>query len=212
MKAIVKYIAVLVVLIGPLPGLASTGGWCMVIVTLGSCGAISDEYRAKAQDIITRLRSSTPEISEELQNCPEDFFIASDDTESFKNRSQESKEETVKFCDEWFTNAQERLLPQDDRFSTPIKTWELFISSLLIGNSKTAISCLTETARKNYSPYLAKLSDEELKEFGKSFKNFHVLSNLGDEIQDAMATHSNGNAVFILFGRQGWNWKIAELN
>ena len=98
----------------------------------------------------------------------------------------------------------------DPRFSTPEKTWELYLASLRQGDRQTALLCLISRARDEFGPFIKETSKQELNRMGNAIKSLRITSRFG-EFTEAMAVTHEGHAGIITFENRDGEWKINEM-
>ncbi len=98
----------------------------------------------------------------------------------------------------------------DPRFSTPEKTWELYLASLRQGDRQTALLCLISRARDEFGPFIKEASKQELNRMGNAIKSLRITSRFG-EFTEAMAVTHEGHAGTITFENRDGEWKINEM-
>jgi len=207
MQHINKSIIGLILMFQPPVTQASSGGPYFEIMMLESCAILSDEYRLKSQSIMSRWKESAPELFDIISKSD---LITPEHREIIEKLSAQQMKDAKENCDEMFANMETKLQPLDARFSSPEKTWGLFLQSLKSADKETAAKCLSGRARQNLTSFFASRNNTQLREMGESFTGFHPMGH-GEEFQDAMVTRSNGKAGVVLFTNQGGNWKIEDM-
>ena len=210
MRNIAKIFIGLILVFLPQIAEASSGGYYVGFMMLESCAILSDDYRDKSQSIISRWKENEPDLFEKFENYSESELITPDHKARIENFSVQEMRDAKKNCDEIFANMEAKLEPADDRFSSPEKTWALFLRSLKSGDKVTIAKCLSGRAQQNFASFFENRNKTQLKEMGESYTGFQIMGDMG-ELQDAMVTRSNGRAGVILFAKQGSNWKIADM-
>ena len=210
MEIYIKYLMGLLLIFSSQITQASSGGNYIGLLMLESCGILSDEYKQKSQYIISRWKVREPELFNKLEILSKSSLLTPDHKARIENFSAQEIKESRKNCDEAFANMEANFELADDRFSSPEKTWAIFLQSLKIGDKDTIVKSLSGREKKKLSSFISSQNKAQLMKMGKSFNGFQIIGNMKG-LQEAIVTRANGVASVVLFVKKGENWKIEEM-
>ena len=98
--------------------------------------------------------------------------------------------------------------PSNPMFSTPERTWEVFIQSLAEGNKRMALSCFTGDGRNKMSYIINNKDAEAMKIMSKEFNGFGEVKEYGN-IAEGFASR-NDRVGSIQFRKSNREWKIYQ--
>ena len=180
------------------------------LLTLERCSNLSREYEDKTSKVFAKWQNSAPKLIEMLKASPEYLHALNRVKKETIKRSTRYTVKAQKNCDQILTSFKEQLEGPDEKFSSPEKTWTLFIESLKKGNKEVIVQCLTGQARQNLSSFFINSDETKLREMGNSFTGFELSERMG-LYREAAVSRSDGRAGLIYFLENAGNWKISSM-
>lgn len=181
------------------------------LLLLDNCSALSKDLDFKASRIQNKWSKTIPGLIDILKSGPE--YLAASNPARIDTQKLTTKQ-IIDFktqCENSFKNLTTYLDGVDPKFSSPKKTWTLYLDSLKNGDRETIFQCLTDKAKKRLSSYYNGNNLSQLKLIGNSFKEFQLSSRFG-RYQPATTSRSNGKTWKIMFYLETTgNWKIKEI-
>ena len=128
-----------------------------------------------------------------------------------KELSEKEKSELISACKNFEAQLATINEKPDTRLATPQSTWELYMASLKKGDKKTALSCLSGVARRNWGKTFRNISSETMRKLFNSINKFQLSHEISDNIAIGFAINKKGRAGEITFTKSRAGWRISQM-
>ncbi len=210
MRAIVKVLFVTVLVSLSQNTSASSGGVAIVFMTMEGCAIVSDNYKHRADKIVSEWKEDNPDLYQKFNKYSKSDSLSPNVRGDIEKLAGRELNDFKTECENMLSGLEKAPEPTDKRFSSPGKTWDLFVQSLIAGDKEMIAKCLYGRAYENYASFFSSETQAQLNEMGKSFSGFEIISDMGN-LQEAVITRSNGRAGTVLFIKLDENWKISRM-
>jgi len=99
----------------------------------------------------------------------------------------------------------------DPALATPEKTWNRYLGALRAGDRKSAIGCLTSTARDKFRPILEQSTPEQLRGMADAVRSFALTGTTFGNIAEAAVSMNSGFGGIVYFEDANGEWRISEM-
>jgi Domain of unknown function (DUF4124) len=190
------------------------------VFTKSICDASMPGFEQRTAAVYAAWRAARPEQVRQTEtmingNPQMTAELAKLREKAAKGLSKEEVHQVEQQCGEEFVEQMERSShPPDPRFSTPQRTWDLYMKALRSADRALAVSCLTGRYRSGMKKSFQELSDEGIKSMGDFVKGLSGLTfeRVGDEASITKewggADASDGKRWRVDFERVLGEWAI----
>jgi uncharacterized protein len=101
--------------------------------------------------------------------------------------------------------------PPDPGLATPERTWNRYLAALRTGDRRSAIGCLTSTARDKFRPILEQATPEQLRGMADAVRSFALTGTSFGDIAEAAVSMNSGFGGLVYFENVSGEWRISEM-
>jgi len=99
----------------------------------------------------------------------------------------------------------------DPALATPENTWNRYLGALRTGDRRSAISCLTSTARDKFRPILEQSTPEQLRGMADAVRSFALTGTTFGTMAEAAVSMNSGFGGIVYFENVNGEWRISEM-
>jgi len=95
--------------------------------------------------------------------------------------------------------------------ATPEKTWKRYLEALRTRDRRSAIGCLTSTARDKFRPILEQSTPQQLRALADAVRSFALTGAKFGNIAEAAVSMNSGFGGIVYFENVNGEWRISEM-
>ena len=174
-------------------------------------------YKYKCDQLIPGFKEKVTEGYRQWRKENSEIVDAIEQSPSYKRGKTNSNitlkdlKEIKKSCPDLADKFAEYTQEPDERLSSPQSTWDLYMTSLRDGDRKTALSCLSGVAHRNWKTVFKKISKKQMRKLFDSVDKFQLSHKISDEIVVGVAINKKGHAGEIFFTENRGVWRISQM-
>lgn len=99
----------------------------------------------------------------------------------------------------------------DPGLATPQKTWDRYLGALRAGDRRSAIGCLTSTARDKFRPIFEQSTPAQLRGMADAVRSFVLTGTTFGNMAEAAVSMNSGFGGIVYFENVNGEWRISEM-
>lgn len=190
----------------------------MTLVFKEICDTKLPGYRENTAAAYTAWRKNNASVIASVESSSQyqtmkTEFLARSSTTNTQEMNRDEARDLDKICNNDLIDAFDEVVGRkpNPQFASPKKTWDRFLSALRQGDRKTAITCLSSTARDKSRSAIQQATDEQLRTWADSLKHFSLSGLKFSNIIEGLVTYPDGHGALIYFEEVNGEWKISEM-